>query len=255
MIKFFRRIRLNLLSQGKTGKYLKYAIGEIVLVVIGILIALYINNWNTNRINKDKEQEYLIGLKNDLENQIKTFNSRLKLFDLLIDKGETIVFEFSKTGKLIEIDSINAKLSFMMYALTYPEAKTTFNELNATGHISLIRKKKIRSKIIAYYQFSEDTGLGVRTNVEKVFYNQIFPIIRSSIIINGKPSEKVNNQLLNDRLHSTFENNLNDPGKEFEIINAVSLRVLETKSNRGSIVQVKTAAESLLKDIQAEILN
>jgi len=52
MIKFFRKIRQNLLSEGKTGKYLKYAIGEIVLVVIGILIALSINNWNENRKSK-----------------------------------------------------------------------------------------------------------------------------------------------------------------------------------------------------------
>jgi hypothetical protein len=49
MIKFFRKIRQNLLLEGKTGKYLKYAIGEIVLVVIGILIALQINNWHDHR--------------------------------------------------------------------------------------------------------------------------------------------------------------------------------------------------------------
>jgi len=52
MIKFFRQIRYNLMEQNKTGKYLKYAIGEIMLVVIGILIALSINNWNQNRLNK-----------------------------------------------------------------------------------------------------------------------------------------------------------------------------------------------------------
>lgn len=46
MIKFFKKIRQNLLNKGKTNKYFKYAIGEIVLVVIGILIALQINNWN-----------------------------------------------------------------------------------------------------------------------------------------------------------------------------------------------------------------
>ena len=48
MIKFFRKIRQNLLMENKTGKYFKYAIGEIVLVVIGIFIALSINNWNDN---------------------------------------------------------------------------------------------------------------------------------------------------------------------------------------------------------------
>ena len=55
MIKFFRKNRYDLMEKNKTGKYLKYAIGEIVLVVIGILIALSINNWNSKRIEKSEE--------------------------------------------------------------------------------------------------------------------------------------------------------------------------------------------------------
>ncbi|MBT8185482.1 MAG: hypothetical protein KJN76_11630 [Eudoraea sp.] len=236
---------------------MKYAIGEIILVVIGILIALQINTWNNNRINKNKEQEYLVGLKNDLENQINSFNNSLKIFDVIIDKGEAIISEFSTKGNLTKIDSINSKLSFMMYALNYPEAKTTFTELTTTGQINLIREKLIRSKIISYYQFSEDTRLGLNTNVEKVYYDQIFPIIKSSVIIKpesfGIPGEKVNNDLLNNRLNTTFEKNLNDPNKEFEIINAVSLRVIEAKTNKGSVNNAKNTAESLLKDIEAEL--
>ena len=71
MIKFFRKIRQNLLSEGKTGKYFKYAIGEIILVVIGILIALQINNLNENRKNKEQEIVLLKGLSSDLELDIK----------------------------------------------------------------------------------------------------------------------------------------------------------------------------------------
>ena len=58
MIKFFRHIRKSLLMENKTGKYLKYAIGEIILVVIGILIALSINNWNEERKNRILEDDY-----------------------------------------------------------------------------------------------------------------------------------------------------------------------------------------------------
>ena len=65
MIKFFRRIRQKLLSEGKTGKYFKYAIGEIVLVVIGILFALQINNWNELRKEKDQEAIILSDIKED----------------------------------------------------------------------------------------------------------------------------------------------------------------------------------------------
>ena len=57
MIKLFRNIRKNLLNEGKTTNYLKYASGEIILVVIGILIALQINNWNEGE--KERQEEHL----------------------------------------------------------------------------------------------------------------------------------------------------------------------------------------------------
>ncbi|MEJ2114363.1 MAG: DUF6090 family protein [Flavobacteriaceae bacterium] len=69
MIKFFRNIRKNLLSEGKTGKYLKYAIGEIMLVVLGILIALQVNNWNQDRIARREADIFLDRLKQDLLNE------------------------------------------------------------------------------------------------------------------------------------------------------------------------------------------
>jgi len=65
MIKFFRKIRYNLMSTNQTRKYFKYALGEILLVVIGILIALQINNWNEVRKERLKEQELLIQLQAD----------------------------------------------------------------------------------------------------------------------------------------------------------------------------------------------
>lgn len=66
MIKFFRKIRYDLMDKNKTGKYLKYAIGEIILVMIGILLALQVNTWNEKRKNLILEKEFKIGLKNDL---------------------------------------------------------------------------------------------------------------------------------------------------------------------------------------------
>ncbi|MCK8482273.1 DUF6090 family protein [Psychroserpens algicola] len=77
MIKFFRKIRQNLLSEGKTGKYLKYAIGEIILVVIGILIALGINNWNENRKKVKIEIQYVNNLIQDIKNDQIFYESRV----------------------------------------------------------------------------------------------------------------------------------------------------------------------------------
>ena len=78
MIKFFRKIRQNLLNEGKTGKYLKYAVGEIVLVVIGILIALQINNWNEHRKAKTQEKNLVLNLTEDLASDKERFAFNLK---------------------------------------------------------------------------------------------------------------------------------------------------------------------------------
>ncbi|MCW5515469.1 hypothetical protein [Muriicola sp. Z0-33] len=74
MIKFFRRIRQKLLSENKFSKYLLYAIGEIFLVVIGILIALSINNWNVDRIQKNTVQDHLKSLAKAIEHDIREQN-------------------------------------------------------------------------------------------------------------------------------------------------------------------------------------
>ncbi|MCO4822170.1 MAG: hypothetical protein KC469_08885, partial [Flavobacteriaceae bacterium] len=71
MIKFFRKIRYDLMEKNKTGKYFKYAIGEIILVVIGILIALQINNWNENKKLVVKEMKIVKEIKYELEVSLK----------------------------------------------------------------------------------------------------------------------------------------------------------------------------------------
>jgi hypothetical protein len=74
MIKFFRQIRYQLMGEHKTGKYLKYAIGEIVLVIIGILIAVSINDWNTDRKIRIEEQEMLKDLRKEVEGNLRLLN-------------------------------------------------------------------------------------------------------------------------------------------------------------------------------------
>lgn len=97
MIKFFRRTRYNLLTNRKTGKYLKYAVGEIILVVIGILLALQINNWNENR-KEQKElksiyQEIVFDLDNDikeLSNNLEGFQETRPVFDKVFSDSRTV---------------------------------------------------------------------------------------------------------------------------------------------------------------------
>ena len=100
MINFFRRIRQTLLTQNKMSQYLLYAIGEIILVVIGILIALYINNANEKRINKEKItnilKEIQVDLVTDITESVSLFE-RFKRADSIQNIILNNKYESSKT--------------------------------------------------------------------------------------------------------------------------------------------------------------
>ncbi len=108
MIKFFRKIRQNLLTENKFSKYLLYAIGEIVLVVIGILIALSINNKNQQRINEEKITSILKEIQNDLLQDIE-FSKTIFDYHIYTDSisklilNDTYTYDDYKNGNTIQI--------------------------------------------------------------------------------------------------------------------------------------------------------
>jgi hypothetical protein len=91
MIKFFRKIRQNLLMENKTGKYFKYAIGEIVLVVIGILIALSINNWNEERKKDTVEKNILLELLSTLESDMNFQRNLINFNEDVISSAKLVI--------------------------------------------------------------------------------------------------------------------------------------------------------------------
>jgi hypothetical protein len=79
------------MEKNKTGKYLKYAIGEIILVVIGILIALQINNWYEDRKRKNPEVSTLMELRDNLLSDIKDFNADMRVYDIVSNSSDVII--------------------------------------------------------------------------------------------------------------------------------------------------------------------
>ncbi len=98
MINIFRKIHFNLVEQNKTGKYLKYAIGEIVLIVIGILIAISINNWNEERKDRIKEQVILHQLKEEYESNLKQLESKIKMRNIVIKSSQKLLAYIDNPG-------------------------------------------------------------------------------------------------------------------------------------------------------------
>jgi len=147
-MKLLRKIRQSLLSEGKTSKYLKYAIGEIVLVVIGILIALQINNWNESNKDRRLENTYLNRLSVDLEKDLVDLDIEI---NKRLDKGEVakkMTLELAgidyKLKRNIKAEDIN----LIIYGWTqfYPN-NNTYLELLSTGNLNLIKNDSIKDAL------------------------------------------------------------------------------------------------------------
>ena len=150
MIKFFRRIRQQLLSEDKFRKYLLYAVGEIILVVIGILLALQINNWNEERKAQNAETDILQRLQLDLRDDINVLEYQINFKKNMIDGYKTCL-------KILSDDTIATKEEFMKHFSTILQVGavklnvTTFNNLQTTGQIRLIKSNELADNIVSYY--------------------------------------------------------------------------------------------------------
>lgn len=142
MFKFFRKIRYNLLETGKTSRYIKYAIGEIVLVVIGILIALQINNWNKNQQDLKKEQEVLKNLRAEVLQNLDEIKRDHEFNVECLDACYTLL-EIDKTKSVnpLKIDSLmGTALDFA----TFDARLGVVNDVVSSGKLELIKDEDLR---------------------------------------------------------------------------------------------------------------
>jgi hypothetical protein len=146
MIKFFRKIRYDLMEKNKTAQYLKYAIGEIILVVIGILIALQINNANELLKSKNIKQNYYIQIAADLDKEIENINARVIYLDTCIttlDRYFETVARSNLAPKKIIKELSKVKFSFRRLAFN----TNTIQTLESTGDMKLM-PTQIRNALI-----------------------------------------------------------------------------------------------------------
>ena len=149
MIKFFRKIRYGLMEKNKTRKYFKYAIGEIVLVVIGILIALQVNNWNQIRISKNNEIEILEDFQKGLINDIQELNHVIAHYERSKVSIEKVLYYLD--NDLPYTDSL--KYDFFSTNLIRESgglSTSIFETLKSRG-FDLISNKNLRNSIIRLY--------------------------------------------------------------------------------------------------------
>ena len=156
MIKFFRKIRQKLISENKFSKYLIYAIGEIVLVVIGILIALQINNWNEQRKSNQLSKEFHQKLADELDAvSIRFKGDADRATELVNYIGNSVII--LRKGQLTEKgkDTLDFTLRNFFQFVRIEGKLKTFQELESTGQLGLIYNKDLKLKTLEYLSLFE----------------------------------------------------------------------------------------------------
>ncbi len=186
------------MGKNKTGKYLKYAIGEIILVVIGILIALSINNWNENRKGKIVEKDFLIRFYNDLQKDTSILNQKiqiaqdeLKSYYHFIHKSYDIqvsIEDFSELISSVDWDAMNLILQ-----------NKTYVEITSSGKVDLIKDNQLKELIVDYYveyevaatDIAEMNQTGINMLLQAGEYAPYFKYLKYKEITNIFDNEKM----------------------------------------------------------------
>ncbi len=175
MIKFFRKIRQKLLSDNKFSKYLMYAIGEIVLVVIGILIALQINNWNEQSKTRKSAEIQLNQLIQNISDDLIQLDSLNTVIETNIINSQALSDQFQR---IIPFDSLTTSyITASLFEQNFYANSTAYDKLNKTGEFSIL-PKALQLDITAYYnalhrikEREEITNTFIKKEIEPYYFN------------------------------------------------------------------------------------
>jgi Family of unknown function (DUF6090) len=271
MIKFFRHIRKRLVAESpperrsRAGKYLLYAIGEIVLVVSGILIALQINNWNSNRVQNKKEAIYMANIKRDLNEQLKTIDSQIE-YERNINKIATPIIMNYKANQSFEVDSLfTVSIGILTGRRTFVKNTPTYTELISSGNIDIISNSVIKDEIIKYYQELERVELVINKNnnlyTDAVFIPGMMGL--SEIQIKGEfKTEELRSFIQNDpiplldlnetALKDITKAQLKDPENILKFMNSINFRNFGAKLHLYLMKSQKKNTQELLQKVASE---
>jgi len=190
MINFFRKIRQKLLTENKFSKYLLYAIGEVVLVVVGILIALHFNNLNNESTVRDKELNILTEFKRNLEVNVKEFSSEIANQDSIIRNIDIVMGQIK--NKIPYHDSLGIKYATIAWTEEFNSANSAFETLKTLG-FDLILSDSLRESIIHLFNIRYIRFYDVIKKVSATSHTQL-----TTVYLRHIEYDKQGNCIVND---------------------------------------------------------
>jgi len=248
MIKIFRNVRQRLLTENKFSRYLLYAIGEIVLVVIGILIALQINDWSQKNKNSQIANVYLMDFRHDLETDIETLTKKINRNNIVSKTTDSIISTLATKNKLSNEELLNffyQNWSMTSESYFIPE-KITIRQFEAGNNAHLISSKTLKNNLFKYYSENDRNEMNGERSVQlyqHLFYSKKItqPLLSGDIIylIEGVTLGRPN-LVLNDLRMNT------------EYIWALGSKQQTTDTQTLQYEKIKVMTEDLIKMIDSE---
>ena len=156
-MKLFRKSRMQQIKSERIIKYMAYALGEIILVVIGILIALQINNWNAERSERKKELNYLKEIKSNLKTDSLKLEQVIDFNDMKQAVYDTILrsYDINNPPKILNI-YVGRQIPLIAEFEIYSINSTAFKNMNSADNISVISNLELRQKLTSYYSIDPE---------------------------------------------------------------------------------------------------
>ena len=247
MIKFFRKIRQNLLSEGKTGKYLKYAFGEIFLVVIGILIAIQLN---TLKNKNDKRNEEINHLENILSDLKQDRTELIKIIERRKAKAESakIMEGYYNSNKVDNLNDYYSNWTNVLYWEAHNPSFITFKELINSGKLSSLSNEKIKQLLLQIdYNYNElfEVRKHMYDDYTEYLYSPFADIVdyENAIIAWSEPNKNI--KLSRDDVETAL--------KSKRIKNGFTLASFNNNLLTGQLTEILTKVDSTIVLVEQEI--
>ena len=204
MFRFFRQFRQQMLTEKSFGKYLLYLIGEIFIVIVGILLALQVDNWNTQRENSREGQEFLNRLKEEFLANREQLMQKIAMRDqALASARELLRFADGKSGE-IDPARLDSLLSVALPVYTFDPSLGVLNQLTSTDKLTLIRNEALNERLSRWnsiiQDFKEDENMYNSYN-----HNHFRPFLYENYNGRNIINSRIRNQVINPILLSSPE--------------------------------------------------
>jgi len=267
-MKIFRKQRLKLAADNNIVKYLRYAMGEILLVVIGILIALQVNNWNEKRKEHIQEVQYLKNLKQDLEQQGVNINAQLDFEKKIVKISNSLIKTYDANQRFPDNPEVFNKITQISPRKTFRSVDATFADMESSGALNLIEDPALRKEIINYYQDLDTKEAIIQHNnnmVDNLFIKQI---LDKTLFTTSKYNHliykllKINKNVFdvdtlanvsNPELYKHLYSWINEPQNQTALLNSIIFRENISIAHIAVMSPAKEQTLRLIKEINAQL--